>query len=229
MIQTRTDRATSRKSFEAGRGSPSGGSWSFPTAGQADHGASLAAQKATLAAEAGRRGWDFEVVADEGLSAKNLNRAGLQSALERLDRGQADFLLAIRLDRISRSVADFAGLLDRGTKRRWGLVLLSPNIDTSDPAERFTSNVLASAAQYERELIGARTREGMAQRKAEGQKMGRPRTMDSTVVARIVGEKKSGRSLLAIADALTAEGVPTARGGRRWYASTVKAVLQGGG
>lgn len=124
-----------------------------------------------------------------------------------------------------RSVADFAGLLDRSVKRGWGLVLLSPNIDTSDPAGRFTSNVLASAAQYERELIGTRTREGMAQRKAEGVKMGRPQTMDQSVINRIAGERQEGRSLSAIAETLTSEGVPTTQGGKRWYASTVKAAL----
>lgn len=197
------------------------------TSGQVEQGASLEAQKATLVTEAKSRGWAYELIGDEGLSAKNMNRPGLQSALERLDRGQADYLLAVRLDRVSRSVADFAGLLDRARKRGWGLVLLSPNIDTSDPAGRFTGNVLASAAQYERELIGARTREGMAQRKSEGVKMGRPRTMDPSVIDRIARERQAGKNLSAIAEALTAEGVPTTRGGKRWYASTVKAALAG--
>ncbi len=196
------------------------------TAEQAENGASLDAQRATLTAEARRRGWDVEVVADEGASAKSLNRPGLLAALERLDRGDADYLLAVRLDRISRSVADFAGLLDRAAKRGWGLAMLSPNLDTTDAAGRFTANVLASAAQYERELIATRTREGMAQRKAEGVRLGRPRTMPQDVVERIVAERAAGRSLRAIADALTAEGVPTAQGGARWYASTVKAAVE---
>lgn len=195
------------------------------TAEQAENGASLDAQRATLTAEARRRGWAVEVVADEGLSAKSLNRPGLLSALVRLDAGEADYLLAVRLDRISRSVADFAGLLDRSARKGWGLVMLSPNLDTTDAAGRFTANVLASAAQYERELIAARTREGMAQRKAEGVKLGRPRTMPPAVVARIATERAAGRSLQAIADGLTADGVPTAQGGARWYASTVKGVL----
>lgn len=99
---------------------------------------------------------------------------------------QADYLLAIWLDRVSRSVSDFAGLLDRARKRRGGgLTLLSPHIDTSDPAGQFTVIVLASAAQYERDLIGVRTREGMAQRRAEGVRLGRPRTMSEEVGKRI--------------------------------------------
>lgn len=196
------------------------------TTDQVENGASLDAQRATLTAEARVRGWDVEIVADEGLSAKNLNRPGLTSALARLDAGEADFLLAIRLDRVSRSVADFAGLLDRAARKRWGLVLLSPNIDTSDPAGRFTANVLASAAQYERELIGVRTREGMMQRKAEGIHIGRPRAVSDELVARISAERAAGLSYGKIAAGLNADQVPTAHGGRAWYPATVSAVLR---
>lgn len=196
------------------------------TAEQVETGASLDAQRATLIAEAEKRDWAVEVVADEGKSAKSLNRPGLQSALARLDAGQADYLMAIRLDRISRSVSDFAGLLDRAAKRGWGLTLLSPNIDTSDPAGKFTANVLASAAQYERELIGVRTREGMAQRRAEGVRLGRPRTTPDDVVARIREARAEGQSLRRIADSLNEDQVPTSQSGSRWYASTVKAVLE---
>lgn len=195
------------------------------TVEQVEQGASLNAQRAALTVEAAKRGWDIEIVADEGVSAKTLNRPGLQGALTRLDSGSANFLLSIRLDRVSRSVADFAGLLDRSTKRGWGLVLLSPNIDTTDPAGRFTGNVLASAAQYERELIGARTREGMAQRKSEGVQMGRPRTMGSATVDKIMKMRSAGLSMGKIADTLNEDGIATAHGGVRWYAATIKRVL----
>lgn len=195
------------------------------TAEQAEHGASMEAQRAALTIEAERRGWKLEIVSDQGLSAKNLNRPGLMAALERLDRGQAQFLLAIRLDRVSRSVADFAGLLDRAGRKGWGMVLLSPNIDTSDPAGRFTANVLASAAQYERELIGARTREGMAQRKLEGVTLGRPRTMAPEALEMITAGQQRGDSLRTIAAALEAASIPTAHGGAKWHASTIKAAL----
>lgn len=194
------------------------------TAEQVDNGASLDAQRAALTAEADRRGWDLEIVADEGLSAKTMNRPALQEALDRLDRGEADSLLSIRLDRISRSVADFAGLIDRAGRQGWGLVLLSPALDLADPAGRFTANVLASAAQYERELIGARTREGMAQRKAEGVQMGRPRALTDDVVDRIVTARTAGSGWSAIARDLNDSGVPTAQGGRTWYPATVRKI-----
>lgn len=103
------------------------------TARQADHGASLETQLAALVAESERREWDVEIVADEGLSAKNMKRPGLTSALERLDSGEADYLMAIRLDRVSRSVVDFAGLIARSDRKGWGNVLITQNMDTSTP------------------------------------------------------------------------------------------------
>src|SRR4051794_383790 len=195
------------------------------TAEQANEGASVEAQRAALASEASRRAWDVEFVADEGFSAKDLRRPGLSGALERLDAGHADALLAIRLDRVSRSVADFAGLLARAKRRSWQIVLLSPNLDTADAAGKFTAHVLAAAAEYERDLIGARTREGMAQRRAEGVHIGRPRTIPLCVVERIVQDRASGTTLRQIAEVLTHDGVPTARGGVRWSVSSVQGIL----
>jgi DNA invertase Pin-like site-specific DNA recombinase len=193
---------------------------------QATEGASLEAQRATLTEEARRRGWEVEVIdGDAGLSAKNLKRPALQAALERLDRGEADHLMSIRIDRVSRSVSDFAGLMDRATKQGWGLVMLSPNVDTSDPAGRFTANILASAAQYERELIGQRTREGMHQKRAEGVHIGRRRELTEETVQLIVSLKADKLSLRAIATELEARGIKTARGGDKWQASSIKAVL----
>ncbi len=142
-----------------------------------------------------------------------MNRPALLEALGRLDRGEADTLISIRLDRAGR--------------KGWGLVLLSPALDLADPAGRFTANVLASAAQYERELISARTKEGMAQRKVDGWAGGRPRVLDENVRGRIVAAYTAGRGWTAIARELNRAQVPTARGGAIWYPSTVQAVVKG--
>jgi len=195
------------------------------TAEQANEGASLDAQRAALVTEAERRSWDLEIVADEGFSAKSLNRPALTAALTRLDAGDADSLLSIRLDRVSRSVADFAGLLARAKRRGWRIVLQSPNLDTEDAAGKFTAHVLAAAAEYERDLIGARTREGMMQRRAEGVHIGRPRSLPVEVLNRITADREAGLSLGKIAAALNAESVPTAHGGSKWHSSTVRAIL----
>jgi len=195
------------------------------TTEQADEGASLDAQRAMLTAEAARRGWDVEIVADEGYSAKAIeNRPGLLRTLERLDQGEADVLLVLRVDRLSRSVGDFAGLMARSQRRGWSLVALDLGVDTSTPAGDLMAHVLASVAQYERKVIGQRTREGMAQRRAEGVHIGRKPVLPEQVVARIIAERANGSGLTEIAGRLTADGVPTATGGK-WHASTIRRVL----
>ena len=55
--------------------------------------------------------------------------------------------------------------------------------------------------------------------------MGRPRTMSTDVVERILTARRTGMSLRSIAEALNEDSAPTSQGGSRWYASTVKAVL----
>src|SRR4051794_24941049 len=189
-------------------------------------GAGLDAQRATLQAEADRRGWALEFVIEEGLSAKDLNRPALTAALARLDKGEADVLMVSKLDRLSRSVKDFGTLLDRAAKRQWSVLCLDLGVDTTTPVGEFTANVVVSASQYERRLIGQRTRDALAAKKAAGVRLGRPWQLSTEVVERIVQAKAAGGSLAGIARELTAEGVPTAQGGVRWYASTVAAVLR---
>lgn len=195
------------------------------TTEQVDDGASLDAQRELLGQEAERRGWDVEFVADEGLSAKSVeSRPGLVAALERLDAGQTDVLLVLRVDRLSRSVSDFAGLMARAQKKKWALAALDLGIDTSTPAGDLMANVLASVAQYERLIIGQRTREGLAQRRSQGVRLGRPSRLDPTTVERIVRESIQGRTLTDIARSLAADGVSTATGGK-WHPATIKRVL----
>lgn len=199
------------------------------TVEQAQEGASLDAQEAALVEAAERKGFRVEVVREEGRSGKSLNgRPALQDALARLDRGDAAALYAQRLDRLSRSVADFAHLLDRAKRKGWTVAVLDADVDTSTPSGEFLVNVLASAAQYERRIIGARTRDALAQRRREGVRLGRPSVLSRDVVARVVALRGTGASLRAIADSLNAEGVPTAhKEGAKWHASTVRKVLAG--
>jgi DNA invertase Pin-like site-specific DNA recombinase len=196
------------------------------TGGQVESGAGLDAQRAALVERAAREGWDLEVVADEGLSAKDMDRPALLAALARLDAGDAEVLVAAKLDRVSRSVADFARLLERAHANGWRLVLLDLGVDTSTPAGEFVANTIANSAQYERRLIGQRTREGLAAKRAQGVRLGRPSQIPAEVVERIVVERAEGRGLRVIAEGLTADGVPTARGGV-WSTSTVQRVLGG--
>ncbi|MFJ6155607.1 recombinase family protein [Pseudarthrobacter sp. NPDC092184] len=191
---------------------------------QAKQGASLASQVAVLAAEAARRNWDIHVIREQA-SGKSLNRKGIAEALRLLQAGKARYLMAIRIDRLSRNVADFAGLMETARKQGWALVMPEMDIDTTTSQGEFMANVQVSVAQYERRLIGDRTRAGMAQRRLEGKHLGRKRELTEELVHRIATMKSSGMSLRAIASELEAEGIPTAHGGSAWHASTIRSVL----
>jgi DNA invertase Pin-like site-specific DNA recombinase len=193
---------------------------------QVGSGLGLAAQTAALVAEAGHRGWALEVIQEDGLSAKNLKRPALTDALRRLDRHEADVLVVSKLDRLSRSVADFGGLLERASKRGWSVVCLDLGVDTTTPVGEFTANVVVSASQYERRLIGQRTSAALQAKKAMGERLGRPRQLPAEVVARVVVARADGASLAVIAASLNQDEVPTAQGGAKWHPSTVAAVLK---
>ena len=193
---------------------------------QAMSGAGLEAQRAAIAREARRRGWELvETIEDRGYSAKDLRRPGVQEALRALEAGDAKALVVAKLDRLSRSMLDFASLMATAQTQQWALVALDVAVDTSTPAGEMLVNVLATFSQFERRLIGQRTKEALAAKKAQGVRLGRPPVLPQRVVRRIERERARGNSLQKIADALNAAAVPTAHGGARWHASTVRGVL----
>lgn len=193
---------------------------------QGDHGAGLDAQRATIEADLTRRGWGPACLVTDVASGKSLNgRRNLADALDRLDRGEADHLVVAKLDRLARSVLDFASILARAQRHGWALVCLDVNVDTSSPSGELMATVVAAFAQYERALIAQRTREALAVRKSQGVRLGRPVTLAAETRARIADERAQGRSLPTIANMLNTEQVPTARGGR-WHPATVAKVLR---
>jgi DNA invertase Pin-like site-specific DNA recombinase len=188
--------------------------------------AGLDAQREAILRECKRRGWELvEVVEDAGYSARDLRRPGVQAAITELARGKAGALVVAKLDRLSRSMIDFTALMAKAQKQGWALVALDCAVDTTTPAGEAMANVLATFAQFERRLIGQRTREALAAKRAQGVKLGRPRGVPQRVVNRIRRERKAGRSLAAIADDLNRDAVPPAQGGRQWWPATVRAVL----
>jgi DNA invertase Pin-like site-specific DNA recombinase len=196
------------------------------TAEQADSGLGLAAQRAAIDAAAVARSW--EVVAsfeDAGVSGSTLDRPGIRAAIEVLERGEAAALVVAKLDRLSRSMLDFATLVERARRRGWAIVALDLGVDTSTPAGEMLSSVLMSFAQYERRLVGQRTRDALAAKKAQGAKLGRPRNVPDDVLARIVDLRNQGLSFDKVARQLNDDGVKTAQGGARWWGATVRAMM----
>jgi DNA invertase Pin-like site-specific DNA recombinase len=193
---------------------------------QADSGAGLAAQRKTIRDGCTARGYELvDLIPDAGWSGKDLDRPGIGEALERLDSGQADVLMVAKLDRLSRSLVDFAGLMERARHRKWAVIALDLGVDTTTAAGELVANVMASVAQWERRTIGARTKEALDAKRAAGVRLGRPRSVPADVAERILAERDAGKTLAAIADGLNASKVPTGRGGSEWRPSSVRAVL----
>ena len=116
-------------------------------------------------------------------------------------------------------------MVERSRRRGWAIVVVAEGFDLSTDSGELTAALLASVAQYERRLIGARTREAVAAGKARGARYGRP--IEHAPEARhIVGETRAGAATLqAIADRLTAEGISIPRGGP-WRTSNVDGILR---
>jgi DNA invertase Pin-like site-specific DNA recombinase len=151
-------------------------------------------------------------------------RTGLQEALQAVESGEAEALVVSKLDRLSRSLLDFASLMERARKRGWSLIALDLGVDTSTPSGEMMASVLATFAQFERRLIGQRTKDALAVKRSQGVVLGRPREVPAAVIDRVQELRSTGLSVAAIARRLNAEGVDTPRGGR-WHSPGVKRVL----
>jgi DNA invertase Pin-like site-specific DNA recombinase len=192
---------------------------------QAVSGLGLASQRAAIEAECTRRGWALVAIHEDALSGKNMARPGLEAALAAVESDAASAIVVAKLDRLSRSLSDFAGLMVRARAGRWNLVAVDLGIDLATAAGEFMGNVLASAAQWERRIIGQRTKDALAVKRAQGVRLGRPQMISADLVARIRTAHQAGAGWSALARQLNDEGVATVHGGTMWYASTVRAVV----
>jgi site-specific DNA recombinase len=188
------------------------------TEDQAREGVSLAAQQAKIEAYAMVKDWTVgDVVRDEGLSAKTLNRPGLKRLLELVEQRQVQAVIVYKLDRLTRSVKDLNSLVELFDKKGVALVSLQESLDATTATGRLMMNLLASVSQWEREVIGERTRDAMQHLKAQGQIYSRPvfgeHADDAATLTHMQAMHAQGASYHAIADRLNTARVPTVRGG----------------
>ncbi|WP_223690990.1 recombinase family protein [Leifsonia poae] len=190
---------------------------------QANSGLGLEAQRDTIQRYADAHGWQVVWHEDAGLSAKSLARPQLQAALDRLNvaakRRDVDGIVVAKLDRLSRSVVDFAGVLELARARKWALVAIDLGVDTSSPTGELVANVMMSVAQWERRVIGERTSAAMQAAKRAGRHMGRVSALPQATVERLLALRAT-HTLAGTADALNAEGFTTASG-VAWSANAV--------
>lgn len=185
----------------------------------------LEAQRATIDAEANRRGWDIEYFTDPGVSGKVVGPQ-LESALQLLASGKADGLVVAKLDRLSRSIINASNIINAANKQGWSLVVLDLGVDLTTAAGRMVAMNLVNFAQYERELCSERTKSALAAKKARNEPIGRPRLAKPGVVRRIVMDRNAGLSFERIARGLEAEGILSPAGLSTWQASSVRRIHQ---
>jgi len=217
---------------------------------QATEGISLDAQKIRLQAHC--IAMDIELidsVIDDGYSAKSIERPGLQRALSALTGRQADALVVVKLDRLTRNLRDFAYLIDSyfGEGRPWSLLSVSDAIDTRSASGKLNLNVVMSVSQWERETISERTKEALVELRRQGVPLGQPpygwrhsQKVDESgrrILASDPDEQHGIRRICELYDAdmyindicriLEGEGIPTRR--NRWHRQTVYQVLSRAG
>ncbi len=212
------------------------------TADQAETGISLDAQRHRLKAYCAAHGLVLlRVEEDRGISARRTtNRPALQRALQALRKGEAVGLVAVKLDRLSRTTRDVLDLVARAEKETWALHSIEERLDTSSPQGRFVVTLLGAMAQLEREQAAERTKTAMAELRRQGRRIsGKPpfgyrfeegRVIEvpeeQIILERIRELQTNGKGCYAIASALNREGVHNPRTGREWFFGTLRSVMR---
>ena len=178
-----------------------------------------------------KAGAEFRIYRDKGYSGKNTNRPAFQDMMADVEREQIQKIIVYRLDRFSRSIADFGRLWEILKKHRVEFISIHETFDTSTPMGRAMLNIIMVFAQLERETTAQRVRDNYYQRAKLGAWPGGPAPYGFTlgklpgpdgkplpgllpneqapVVERIFRDyAQEGASLGSVARALNAEGIP---------------------
>ena len=130
---------------------------------------SLDAQRASCADYAKSRGWTVvDTYADGGFTGANMDRPAFKRMLADVDTGRIDVIVVYKVDRLSRSLLDFAEVIKRLEKAGTAFVSVTQNFSTADSMGRLTLNLLMAFAQFEREMIADRTRDKIAGARRRG-------------------------------------------------------------
>jgi len=209
---------------------------------QAENGVSLAAQTHRIREYCKANGWTcVAILADDGYSGKDLRRPALQRFLTGRGTKQAPIgaLVVAKLDRLTRSVRDLIRLTELLLKQRIALVSIQEAVDTSTATGKMFYTLVTVISEWERGVIGERTKEALAHKRRNGERIGVipygftladdgkhlvPVPAEGKILALIGKERAQGTSYGLIADGLNADRIPTKRG-RHWQAATVRSVL----
>jgi len=127
-----------------------------------------------LRAFASARGWDAVEYVDHGVSGAKERRPSVDAMLKAARGRKLDVIVVTKLDRLARSVHHLLSVAKELEALGVNLVVLDQAIDTTTPSGRLLFHVLASVAEFERDLIRERVVAGMRRARAAGRHLGRP-------------------------------------------------------
>lgn len=194
-------------------------------------------------AEAYARAHGHTIVAwqeDLDQPGSTLNRPGLQAALAAVESGEADGIIAAKLDRVTRSIADLGKLLERAKAGRWNLVAVDVGLDMATPNGKLVAHVLGAIAEWELDRrradwnlareravdrgvhIASRTPTGY-RRLPDGRL---EPSGDAELVRELFRRRAAGEGWRALATVLTRAGIETPYGNREWTAGTARHLVR---
>jgi DNA invertase Pin-like site-specific DNA recombinase len=210
---------------------------------QAETGVSLDAQRERMKLYCDLYGHELLDVIADAASAKSLKRDGIQEVFRMLRSGEAEGVVVMKLDRLTRSLKDLQNLLEEffaaGALTPRQLMSVNEQLDTSTANGRMMTNLLMVIAQWEREVIGERTREALDYKKSKGERVGGipygwKLAEDGIALVTDIAEQRAmqlahefrgqGCSLRLIGDKLWSLGYAQ-RNGSRWQPQSVKNLL----
>ena len=215
-------------------------------ASTSDQQITLAAQATKIRAMAEVKGFPLiDVIVDSGESAKDLERPGMQRILAMVEAKQIDGLLVAKLDRVTRSVKDLDNLMRLFRAKNVSLISVEESLDMSTATGRMMMNLIGLISQWEREVIGERTKTALQMLKTQGKpcgppqfgKMYGPKNEDGShsteidnpeeihTIRVILDLHSKGESYRNIADSMNDAGYRTRRGGI-WYFPAVGEIIR---
>jgi site-specific DNA recombinase len=209
-------------------------------------GTTLEEQRQTCLNFVAERGWSLRpdlILIDEGYSAGSLERPGMKKLRQFVNAGAIDAVVVYKLDRLTRNIVDAVDLVLREWEGRCALISVTQSaIDTTNALGRQFFTLMASFAEFEREMIRDRTLSGKKRRAMQGRNPGfrppygyttgeRPGEFvmaeeKAAVVRRLFDSFAAGSSMMDLARQLNKEAIPCPRGGRGWSDRTIRYMLQ---
>lgn len=213
------------------------------TAGQAEEGVSLDAQREAIRSYCQLQGLRLVAIeADEGVSGSRMaNRPALNRALDAACKAGA-VLVTYSLSRLARNTRETLETAERLENAGADLASLSERIDTSGACGRMVFRMMAVLAEFERDQVAERTRAALAHKRAQGEKLGGrvpfgfttedrggtlalvPVEAEQAAIREAIAMRDQGKSLRTIGAALDARGF-AAKSGGKWHAKTVRSML----